>query len=56
MVTDTTSGKSLANDCGNVTSTTVTCQLNFGNPVAAGDTVSVGLFAVTNLTATDRPP
>jgi len=51
-VTDTTSGQGLANDCGNVTSTTVTCQLNFGNPVAAGDVVSVALFGVTNPTTT----
>jgi hypothetical protein len=51
-LTDTTSGQGLANDCGNVTSTEVTCQLNFGNPVAAGDVLSVALFAVTNPTAT----
>ena len=51
-VTDTTSGQNLANDCGNVTSTTVTCPFDFGNPVAAGDVVSVALFAVTNPTTT----
>ena len=30
----------------------MTCQFNFGNPVAAGDVVSVALFGVTNPTTT----
>ncbi len=51
-LTDVTSGQGLANDCGNTSSATVVCQLNFGNPVAAGDVLSLVLSGVTNPTAT----
>jgi hypothetical protein len=51
-VTDTTTGQTVSNSCSNTSGTTVTCTLNYGNTVNAGDVVSVVLDDVTNPTAT----
>jgi len=49
VVTDTTTGQSVSYGyCGNPSGTTVTCNLDEGNAVNDGDTLSVVLYGVTN--------
>jgi trimeric autotransporter adhesin len=47
-VTDVTTGRVLNSTCGYTSGTTVTCTLNNGDPINAGDEVSVVLHGVIN--------
>ncbi len=52
MVTDTTTGDPLSDNCSNTSGTTMTCTFNYGNSASAGDVLSVVLNDVTNPTTT----
>jgi len=52
IVTDTTLGLQVSGECQVTSGTTVSCAIDEGTDVGAGDTLAVSLYGVTNPTAT----